>query len=78
MPEPTIAAKQNVVLELEPATYWWCACGRSAKQPFCDSSHKGSEFRPIKFELTEKTKLALCQCKHSGSKPRCDGTHRTL
>jgi CDGSH-type Zn-finger protein len=73
--DPKIAAKAPVVLELEPGTYFWCTCGHSTKQPFCDGAHKGSQFRPYKFELEAKTKLALCQCKHTGSTPNCDGSH---
>jgi CDGSH-type Zn-finger protein len=78
MPEPTIAAKQPAVMELEPGTYAWCACGKSQKQPFCDGSHRGSGFSPTVIKLEEKKKVALCQCKHSANKPYCDGTHRTL
>ena len=59
-------------------SYFWCACGRSAKQPFCDGSHKGSEFSPVKFTVTSKAPLALCGCKHTGNKPFCDGTHNSL
>ncbi len=78
MPEPVIAARKPVVLELEPGTYHWCACGRSANQPFCDGSHKGTGFSPVAFEVAEKKKLALCLCKHTGDAPYCDGTHRKL
>ncbi len=78
MSEPAIAFKKPAVLELEPGTYWWCRCGLSQNQPFCDSSHKGGEFSPIEFVLTEKRKVALCQCKHSANKPYCDGTHKRL
>lgn len=78
MSEPRIANKGPAVVELEPGTYWWCACGRSDNQPFCDGSHKGTEFTPQKFEVEEDTKVALCQCKHTGDAPRCDGTHSDL
>lgn len=78
MSEPRIAEKGPAVMELEPGTYWWCACGRSDNQPFCDGSHKGTEFSPRKFELEEETSVALCQCKHTGDAPRCDGTHADL
>jgi len=78
MSDPTIAARLPAVLDLDPGTYWWCACGRSQNQPFCDGSHAGTEFSPIEFTVDQKTKLALCQCKHSGDKPRCDGTHKQL
>lgn len=76
--EPQIAKKEPAVLALEPGTYWWCACGLSKTQPFCDSSHKGSGMAPLKFTLAESERVVLCQCKHSGNKPFCDGTHKAL
>ena len=78
MSEPLIAQKAPYALELDAGKYWWCACGRSASQPFCDGSHKGTEFSPVAFELAEKQKVWLCGCKHSASKPMCDGTHKQL
>ena len=78
MDQPEIAQKSPFVLELEPGTYWWCACGRSRTQPFCDGSHKGTPFTPVKCELTEPTRVALCGCKRSKTKPYCDGSHKQL
>ncbi|MGC8915447.1 MAG: CDGSH iron-sulfur domain-containing protein [Thermoanaerobaculum sp.] len=78
MDKPEVFRKYPEVLELEPGTYFWCACGRSQKQPFCDGSHKGTGFAPVKFELSEKKTVALCLCKHTSTKPFCDGTHKTL
>jgi CDGSH iron-sulfur domain-containing protein 3 len=78
MSEPKIADHKPAVLELEPGTYYWCACGYSAKQPFCDGSHKDKGFAPMQFEVTTKEKHALCLCKHTGTKPHCDGTHQKL
>jgi CDGSH iron-sulfur domain-containing protein 3 len=78
MAEPTIADRKPAVLTLEPGTYQWCSCGLSTTQPFCNGSHKGSEFKPVKFEVTEAKQVALCQCKHTGSQPFCDGTHAKL
>ena len=78
MSEPVVAAGQPAVLDLEAGTWWWCACGKSANQPWCDGSHKGSGFSPVKLELEEGRKVALCQCKKTGNKPFCDGSHSSL
>jgi CDGSH-type Zn-finger protein len=78
MADPVIADRLPAVLELEPGTYWWCACGRSENQPFCDGSHKGTEFEPMAFEVTESRRMALCKCKHTGNSPFCDGSHSGL
>jgi CDGSH-type Zn-finger protein len=78
MEKGRIAFKTPAVLELEPGEYWWCRCGRSQDQPWCDSSHKGSEFEPVRFEVTEKRRYALCRCKQTHTPPFCDGTHKTL
>ncbi len=78
MSEPRIAQIGPYKVQLSPGTYWWCQCGRSNNQPFCDGSHKGSEFSPVKVEITATGTVALCGCKRSGNRPFCDGTHNTL
>jgi CDGSH-type Zn-finger protein len=78
MSEPKIADRKPAVLDLEAGTYYWCACGLSAGQPFCDGSHKGSGLTPTKFELEKAGKVFLCNCKHSANKPYCDGAHKAL
>ena len=78
MADPKIADKKPCVLEMEPGTYYWCACGESKNQPFCDGSHKGSGFAPMEAKIEEKKKVAWCACKQSKNKPFCDGTHRSL
>jgi CDGSH-type Zn-finger protein len=78
MTEPIVANKFPAVLELEPGTYYWCRCGRSGNQPYCDGSHRGTGLSPIEFAMDEKKKVALCQCKHTGNAPFCDGTHKKL
>lgn len=77
--EPKIAQKAPFAFDLERGkTYHWCACGQSKNQPFCDGSHRGSEFSPVAFIPQESAKQYLCGCKHSKNKPFCDGTHRNL
>lgn len=78
MADPVLAQKSPFIVELEPGRYSWCACGKSKNQPFCDGSHKGSEFSPVVFDVSEKTRIALCGCKRTADKPRCDGTHKRL
>ncbi|MBP1627256.1 MAG: CDGSH-type iron sulfur protein [Holophagaceae bacterium] len=78
MSEPRIYDRQPVVLDLEPGTYFWCACGNSAKQPFCDGAHKGTDFQPLQFQLEAPAKKALCLCKHTKRAPYCDGAHNEV
>jgi CDGSH-type Zn-finger protein len=79
MTTPTIAQKLPYMVEVEAGkTYYWCACGQSKKQPFCDGSHKTTTMTPVAYVATETKKVAMCGCKHSKSKPLCDGTHKTL
>ncbi|MDE0882510.1 MAG: CDGSH iron-sulfur domain-containing protein [Myxococcota bacterium] len=78
MNEPTIASKKPSVLELEAGTYYWCSCGQSANQPYCDGSHKGTGFTPVSFTVEAKKRVALCNCKRSANGPFCDGAHKNL
>ena len=78
MTEAKIAAKEPAVRTLEPGTYYWCSCGRSQNQPFCDGSHEGTGFEPVAFEINELQQVALCQCKRTGTPPFCDGSHKNL
>ena len=76
--QPEIARKGSIRLDMEPGTYYWCACGRSQGQPFCDGSHQGSGFAPLKYVIGEKKSVSWCGCKRSAQKPLCDGTHKRL
>ena len=79
MAEPAIAGRAPIAIDVEAGkTYYWCACGRSANQPFCDGSHKGSEFSPRALTPVQAGRLYFCACKHSAKAPLCDGTHKTL
>jgi CDGSH-type Zn-finger protein len=78
MPEPVIAAKFPAVLDLEPNTYYWCSCGASSNQPFCNGAHQGTGFVPQAFTLESPKKVALCQCKYTQNPPYCDGAHAKL
>lgn len=79
MNSPVIAQKSPIAVELEAGkTYYWCTCGKSAGQPFCDGSHKGTDFAPQAFTAEESKTAYLCACKHSKGQPFCDGAHKAL
>ncbi len=79
MDEPVIAQKAPYAVAVEAGQdYFWCRCGRSARQPFCDGAHKGSGLTPLKFHAEESKTLYLCGCKHSQTAPLCDGSHKQL
>lgn len=79
MSDAVIAQKAPYPIDVEAGkTYWWCACGRSAKQPFCDGSHKTTALTPVAMKAESTTKVWFCGCKQSAKKPFCDGTHGRL
>lgn len=78
MSKPESPQKAPYVMEVEPGTYFWCACGKSTNQPYCDGSHKGSEFSPIKEDIAEKKTVAWCGCKNSSNGSFCDGSHSKM
>lgn len=78
MTDPVVYSLTPAEMELEPGEYWWCSCGRSMNQPFCDGSHDGTGLEPVAFTLKEKTTVWLCNCKQSKDKPYCDGTHNEI
>jgi CDGSH-type Zn-finger protein len=74
-----VAGRVPIGVDVEPGkSYWWCACGQSKKQPFCDGSHKGSAFTPIEYKADQAKKVFFCVCKQTGNHPLCDGTHKSL
>ncbi|MCB1335162.1 MAG: CDGSH iron-sulfur domain-containing protein [Roseivivax sp.] len=77
---PIIAQKGSYPVEVqEGKTYWWCACGRSKRQPFCDGSHKALEgIEPVTYTADASKTVYFCGCKQSGRAPLCDGTHKKL
>lgn len=79
MAEPIVAQKAPYRANIEAGKrYAWCACGRSAKQPFCDGSHKDTGIKPLVFRAEETKEVWFCGCKASKRQPYCDGTHSTL
>lgn len=79
MADPVVAQKAPFPVQVESGkTYFWCACGRSATQPFCDGAHKAVGMAPMKYESTESKTLYFCGCKQSSKKPLCDGTHSRI
>jgi len=77
MKQPIIAANRPCEVTLKKdEKYYFCVCGRSQSQPFCDGSHKGSAFTPKAFVAKKDGSTWLCACKHSGNTPYCDGSHK--
>ena len=77
MSEPVIAQKSPIAVDVEAGkTYYWCSCGRSASQPFCDGAHKGSDFTPAAFTAEKTETVYFCACKHSHKGALCDGSHQ--
>lgn len=77
--EAQIAQKQPYAVDVESGeTYYWCACGRSNSQPFCDGSHEGTQFQPVSFTAEKTETVYLCGCKKTGNQPMCDGSHQEL
>ena len=79
MADPNIAQKAPFPVDVTAGKkYFWCACGKSANQPFCDGSHSDTEFTPVAYEADKDRTLYFCGCKRTGGAPLCDGTHNSL
>ena len=76
--KPVIVQLRSLKMYMEPGTYFWCSCGRSNKQPFCDGSHKDTNFKPEKVVIEQSWKVAWCMCRHSEKGAICDHKHREL
>jgi CDGSH-type Zn-finger protein len=77
--KPNIAQKSPYAIEVESGkSYFWCSCGKSKSQPFCDGSHQGSTFTPVEYKATENKTVYFCGCKHTANQPMCDGSHSKL
>ncbi|OIQ85670.1 iron-binding zinc finger CDGSH type [mine drainage metagenome] len=79
MSEPVIAQKSPFAVTVEAGkSYWWCSCGKSTSQPFCDGSHKGTGFAPVEYKAEQDGTAYFCGCKHSNNGVLCDGSHAKL
>jgi len=77
--QAVIARKSPFAVQVEAGkSYWWCACGKSATQPFCDGSHQGSDFSPVEYKADKSEAVYFCGCKQSANGVLCDGTHKKL
>jgi len=77
--KPVIAQKSPYAIEVEQGkSYWFCSCGKSTTQPFCDGAHQGSDFAPKEFKAEKSETVYFCGCKHSSNGMTCDGNHQNL
>jgi CDGSH-type Zn-finger protein len=79
MSEPDIGGRAPLPIDVVAGeTYWWCACGRSKSQPFCDGSHKPTDFTPMEWTAPANKRVFFCTCKRTKTVPLCDGSHKKL
>ena len=79
MDSPVVARPKPCLINVKAGrSYFWCSCGRSRNQPFCDGSHKGTGLAPLQHIPAKSAKVWFCGCKATGKSPLCDGTHNRL
>ena len=79
MSDPVVAQKSPYEIDVEEGkSYWWCACGRSKTQPFCDGSHKGTGLSPVEYTAKRTKPVYFCGCKQTDGPPLCDGKHNSI
>lgn len=78
-PEPGCPQTAPYPVDAEAGkTYFWCACGKSARQPLCDGTHKGTGFEPLRWTAEESKRIFFCGCKRTKNAPLCDGSHNLM
>jgi CDGSH-type Zn-finger protein len=79
MAERVVGGRAPIPVEVTAGeSYWWCSCGRSANQPFCDGSHQGTGLNPLEWVAPESKRVFFCTCKQTGKDPLCDGSHKAV